>query len=76
LDGHGGEKSSTWLSINLVPILTKYLDTERTVENSLNKAFQEANELLLLQNFKCGSTCVSILIEEATGNVSFCFGNL
>jgi len=67
LDGHGGDESSNWLSVNLVPILTNHLNTERSVENSLNKAFQEANELLLLQNFKSGSTCVSILIEEATG---------
>lgn len=67
LDGHGGDESSNWLSLNLVPILTKYLNKERSVENAITRAFQEADESLLVQNFKSGSTCISILIEEATG---------
>lgn len=72
LDGHGGCETSEFLSKNLVSYIEKHLNNETTVETALEKAFLEANEEAMKHHVKSGSTCVGILIEEATNTAWVC----
>lgn len=65
-DGHGDQNVSEWLASNLIPIVEKFLSSETSVEIAITKAFESAEEELLKENFRSGSTCVAMLIEELT----------
>lgn len=65
-DGHGDSKTSQWLAKNLVSIIEQYLCEEKEVEIAIQKAFKQADEMLLKEGFSCGSTCIAMLVEELT----------
>jgi len=70
-DGHGGHECSRWLSENLHTVVAKFLINEVSVESALEKAFEEADRMLIDEHpeILAGSTCISVLIEEATNTM-------
>jgi len=72
LDGHGGSGCSQWMSENLVRVITEFLIREETVEDALRKAFECADQVFLKKGIKGGSTCIAVLIEEATQTAWVC----
>jgi len=72
LDGHGGHQCSQWMSENLIDLITDFLILEESVERALEKAFECADQMFLKKGIKSGSTCVCMLIEEATQTAWVC----
>jgi len=65
-DGHGGSEVAEYLSKNLLSVVEKYLSSESTVETAIKKAFQKTDDMIMKSGMSSGSTCIAMLIEEAT----------
>eukprot|EP00494_Astrolonche_serrata_P027174 UN27437 len=70
-DGHGGSSCSKWLEENLYKILERKLTEGVDVKKAIDEAFEEADRQIIEENpeIESGSTCISVLIEEATNTI-------
>lgn len=70
-DGHGGSACANWLSQNLHLLVERFLISEVDVEKALELAFEEADRILVEEHpeIDSGSTCIAVLIEEATSTL-------